>query len=115
MNTNCKYTEITDPIEIFRLHKEGKMIEFLYPSYGEWIVWPGAEWRDYWQFRLVEDEDELVPHWPALRTFEDGCSEVSKFIFCACKDAEAWYWRGTQKEIRLATEYPPIMLPRRKS
>jgi hypothetical protein len=106
-----KYTEITDPVELFRLHKEGKKIEIQCESL--WLPWPGIGWGRYSKFRLVEEEEEQVPHWHAVVQTDPTSLYLMTSNLFTDADESIEYW-GDQF-IRLATEYPPIMLPRRKS
>lgn len=71
---------------------------------------------DYRAWELYVEPEELVDHWPAV--FEGAVEKkymVSEYMFQSVDEARAFYGaRGHDIFIRLATELPPIKLPRRK-
>ncbi len=57
-----KYTTITDPVQLFQLHKEGKKIEANNCICDEWATWTGDTWHATRKFRFVEEIPD--PVWP---------------------------------------------------
>ena len=93
-------------IAVITAHKEGKKIECRYKGCDKWFCSPSPIWdfseREY---RIdPRDESELVPHWVALYLDPDKLFRIGSTLYSTVP-------KGA---VRLTTEHPPIMLPRRK-
>ncbi len=100
------YTYITDPQELFAKQDSGETIEFRTSDGDYWVQWAGIAWNQGWQFRIVKPEPKLVPHWPAVLRHSNDQPVLSVWLFTSIEDAHKIH----PTMIRLATEYPPIML-----
>ncbi len=100
-----KYIYITDPEELFAALKRCERIEFLMDGDG-WIKWQGTLWNCKMQFRIAKPEPKLVPHWPAIGTNPQGQYFLTAILYASEEQAKSAY----VPVVRLATEYPPIML-----
>ncbi len=94
------------PIELFQALERGEKIEFSRQAYDDWHTWDGKEWSAAWYYRTVKPEPKLVPHWPAVR-HSDGIPFTTNSLYATEEQARGEWTEGF---IRLATEYPPIML-----
>lgn len=62
---------------------------------------------------IQKSEEELVPHWHAIiKSRHFNRMVLSDCLFNSLEDAKYLY--SEDDVIRLATEYPPIMLPKKK-
>lgn len=97
------------PEELFAAFRNGDSVECWN---GEaWDVWSGEWWDKDTKFRITEKyvaptRDHKVPHWPAVVRLKDGTT-LSDCLFASEDDAREMCGEGV---VRLATEYPPIML-----
>ncbi len=93
------------PQELFDALERGEKIEFRKWEDDEWIAWNGQSWHNLWKFRIVKPEPKLVPHWPAVFLGREGYW-VSNLLYRSELEAP----KDIGNFIKLATEYPPIML-----
>lgn len=79
-------------------------------------VWNGVNWTDLpspsfsteLKYRAKPKEVKLIPHWPAVI---DHPLRLSQRLFTTKEEAVRVY----RHTIRLATEYPPVLLPEGES
>lgn len=70
---------------------------------------PNAQNADKKIWQLYSEPEELVDHWPAIIKFQDGSRTTNGLYESLSEAVDTFDW----KVIRLATELPPIKLPRR--
>lgn len=94
-----------DMIAVIQAYKDGKQIQRR-TSNGEWLDLENPMWYfNIGDYRVKPEEPKLVPHWPAIFENSHGTFITSRLYkdFSQAKKAGA-------EPLRLATEYPPIML-----
>ncbi len=97
------------PQELFDALERGEKIECYEGVHVGWAPWKGISWSNNWNFRIVKPEPVLVPHWHAVIDGPSGCW-LSYNLYATIDAARNDYDRA----IRLATEYPAIMLEVKK-
>jgi hypothetical protein len=97
------------PQELFEALEMGKIVEVRVPEEeDDWFRWLGFNWDATFEYRIREPE--LVPHWPAVIK-EEYSYWISDNLFASLEEAKERYEDYGSKAIRLATEYPAILLP----
>lgn len=92
-------------IEIMQAFADGKEIEWYC---GGWVKCEKPTWN--WgknDYRIAEKKPVLVPHWPAIIKSTTGCYVLTDHVFPNLDTAKS---RFNLSVIRLATEYPYILL-----
>lgn len=92
------------PQELFDALERGDRVEYKVGLY-EWEKWTGTAWHQDKIYRIVKSEPKLVPHWPAI--FK---SEQKYYFTNTLYSSEIIATQRLENFVRLATEYPPIML-----
>lgn len=97
-------------VEVMQAHLAGKKVEIYNPDDDFWeqIDNPAWNWCSF-KYRIKKEEPKLVAHYPALIGGSDGIY-IADYIYPTFEAAKKMYSRA----IRLATEYPPIMLPEKQ-
>lgn len=100
-------------IDVIQAYIDGKQIQMC-----EWLK---TDWNDckllspmfdfcHYEYRVKPAA--LRPHWPALLECRGiDYQVVGDTLFATEADARKYYNPPSVKVIRLATEYPPVMLP----
>jgi hypothetical protein len=94
-------------IEVMQAFAEGKEIE-RNAGFGEWMATDSPRWNWYdFDYRIAAKKPVLVPHWPAICKYKDsGNMYLADSLFPNLAEAKGVH----SSAVRLATEYPPIML-----
>lgn len=96
-------------ISVIKAHAEGKAIEVLIPGSIDWHVTTNPSWNfSGCDYRIKTEPLKLVPHWPAINKNEAGMRAFTTDRLYSNEVDAKIDWKD--RFIRLATEYPPIML-----
>lgn len=97
-------------IEVLQAYEAGKEIEFR-DEVGRWRPCShqeGPRWNfALYDYRVKPEEKKLVPHWPAIIHEARKRTFVTDSIHPTEANARSTFGSSF---VRLATEYPPIML-----
>jgi hypothetical protein len=107
MNTQMKSQ--VKPQELFEALEMGKIVEVRVPEEeADWFKWLGVNWDATFEYRIIEPE--LVPHWPAVIK-EESSYWISDTLFSSLEEAKERFEDYGSRVVRLAKEYPAILLP----
>ncbi len=99
-------------IDVIQAHADGKQIEMRRQDESSDWCWIAAPvWNfSLWDYR-VKQPAALRPHWPVLaHDTQLDIYLVEDVLFPTVEEAREFY-PNRLRVIRLATEYPPVMLP----
>lgn len=81
---------------------------------GEWCDIPTPAFNPYQEYRVKPKEVRLIPHWPAIIDL-GPTARITQSVYSSIEEAKRNVPRSTSlRMVRLATEYPPIMLPEKE-
>lgn len=80
------------------------------------VGWDQTGFADTWaanyeNWEIYQEPEELVDHWNVILKCSDGSFFLNGDLYSSLDDARGKY---LSEVVRLATEYPPIKLPRKK-
>lgn len=71
-------------------------------------------WYDSMQYRVKPKEIKLIPHWPAIIN-SVPTARITQNVYSSIEEAKQTLPPVlAQRVLRLATEYPPIILPEKE-
>jgi hypothetical protein len=96
------------PQDLFEALEMGKIVEVRAAEEDYWFKWLGVNWDATFEYRIREPE--LVPHWPAVIK-EEYSYWISDNLFASLEEAKERFEDYGSRVVRLAKEYPAILLP----
>ena len=99
-------------IDVLQAHRDGEKIEFR--EAGNLRRWDDClvPLFDFAHFEYRVKPPALRPHWPAVLNVRSVGMTVSDMLFPDVDSAKTQYCTSSGLTVvRLATEYPPVMLP----
>jgi len=102
-------------IDVIAAYRDGKQIE-AQPAgiFGDGVPWKlcGQPTFNFPEYNYRVKPPALRPHWPAVLNVRSVGMTVSDMLFPDVDSAKTQYCTSSGLTvIRLATEYPPVMLP----
>lgn len=95
-------------IDVIQAHADGKKIQMCRKGEDKWLdCVPPSPLFDFMNTNYRVKPPALRPHWPAIFVVPNGYTFLSKELYAEDN-------RPVQLAlgfVRLATEYPPVMLP----